>query len=1021
MRYNLQGFYQYLLVVIICCLQFNSFSQELASINKIEPKEGIDQNYKPNALQKFLKVKDITVSGKVTSEEDGSGLPGVNVVVMGTTVGTTVGTVTDIEGNYNLNVADENATLVFSFIGFTTQEVPINNRAVIDVTLATDVTSLDEVVVVGYGTQEKREITSAVASVQAEDFNAGNVNNPSQLIQGKVAGLIIAKPGGDPLGGFNIRLRGTASATGSTEPLIIIDGVPGADLSNIDPNDIASMDVLKDGSAAAIYGTRATNGVILVTTKSGQAGEPVISYNGYVSTEQVANRTDVLTPSEYRGLVTDPEFAYANENLDLGSSTDWFETITRTPISHVHNVSLSGGSQNTTYRVSLNYRDIQGLALNSGFDQLNGRLNLTQKALDGRLTLSMILGNTTRNFQETDDNAFRMATIYNPTAPVYDARFPEYGGYYQSPGSFNYENPLAIVEQITNEGIEKSSTANFRADYELFEGLTAGAFYSIQRDTEQRGFYAPKDAYTIGFNSNGRASRNMDEESNQLFEATLNFDRDFGNSNVKALAGYSYQYLTNEGFGISAGNFLTDFFTYNNLGASEDIAQGINPQFGSFKESSKLVAFFGRVNYSFEDTYYLSAIVRREGSSKFGAANKWAWFPAISGGININNLVDIPFVDLLKFRVGYGVTGSLPEDNYVSLERLRPGGFFLYNGSYIQTYSPGSNPNPFLQWETKGEINVGLDFTMFDFRLSGSIDVYNRNTTDLLYPVPVPTPPYLFNTLLTNLGELNNKGIEVAMNGTPLQKDDFSWDAAFNFAFNRTKIVSLSSEEFDFGDQQFRSNLGSPGLNATQLVRLKEGEPLGQIWGPVYGGIGEDGEWILEDTNDDGTFNNADEQVIGNGLPDFTFGINNTFRYKNIDLNFFFRGTLGHDLVNTYRAFYEVPKVISSYNILASALEGDISRLREDARFSSFHVEDASFLRLDNATIGYNFDVGNINHLSNFRLYLSAQNLFNITNYSGIDPEVRFDDNGDQLAPGIERRNTYFLNRSFTLGVNVSF
>ncbi len=973
-------------------------------------------------LSVMLYAQGTTVSGTVTSPEEGA-LPGVNVLVKGTSTGT----VTDIDGKYSLNVPQGNDVLVFSSIGYETQEVTIGSRTAIDVSLRTDVQSLEEIVVVGYGTQEKKEITSAITSVKAEEFNGGNINNPSQLIQGKVAGLVIAKPGGDPTGNFNIRLRGTSSATGNTSPLIIVDGVPGADLNSIDPNDIASIDVLKDGSAAAIYGTRATNGVILVTTKTGQSGEPKISYNGYISTETIARRVNVLKPDEYRALVRNPEFAYSNPALDLGASTDWFEAITRNPITHVHNLSLSGGTEKTTYRVSLNYRDIQALARNSGFNQLNGRLNLRQKAINDRLTFDIVLGTTNRNldgFDEPEDNtnpAFRFATIYNPTAPIYsdDEAFIPYGGYYQAAGSFNYENPVAITEQITFNGLKRNITGNFRAGFELIDGLTASAFYSTQRDNEQRNFYAPKNAYTIGLNSNGRAQRFMRENLNQLFETTLNLDKAVGESNITALLGYSYQYLTSENFNVAVGNFLTDAFTYNNLGASEDLARDIAPGFGSFKESSTLIAGFGRVNYAYKDLINVQGIVRREGSSKFGAENKYAWFPAVSAGININSLIDIPAVDLLKFRVGYGVTGSLPEQNYVSLARLRPVGSFFYRGNYIAAYGPASNPNPFLKWERKGEINVGVDFTMFDFRLNGSIDVYNRTTTDLLYNVPVPVPPNQFGESLLNLGELNNKGIEVTLNGNVIDQEDFTYDAGFNFALNRTELVSLSSEEFDFGDEQFRANLGSPGLNSTPLIRVKEGEPLGQIWGPVYEGVTQDGKWDLVDFNNDSTIDRADERVIGNGLPNFTFGLNNTFRYQRLDLNFFLRGSVGHDLVNTFRAFYEVPKVISSYNILQSATEGEISRLTEDAKFSSYHVENASFLRLDNATLGYTFDVANINFLSQLRVYVAAQNLFTLTNYTGVDPEVRFDDGGDQLAPGIERRDTYFLNRAFTFGVNI--
>lgn len=978
-------------------------------------------------LTGVLYAQEKTVTGTVTATEEGA-LPGVNVLLKGTSTGT----VTDLDGNFRLSVPEAGGTLVFSSIGYANQEVAIGNQSTIDITLAEDIKALDEIVVIGYGTQEKKEITSAVTSVKAEDFNGGNVNNPSQLIQGKVAGLVIARPGGDPSGNFNIRLRGTSSASGSTSPLIIIDGVPGADLNSVDPSDIASIDVLKDGSAAAIYGTRATNGVILVTTKSGSVGEPKINYNGYVATDVIGSQVDVLTASEYRQLVNDPNFAFYNPNLDLGSSTDWFDEVTQLPISQVHNLALSGGTEKTTYRVSLNYRDIEALGKNSGFDQLNSRLNLRQKALNDRLTFDVILGITNRNlggFDQPDvgdiglnngNPAFRFATIYNPTAPIFQDD-PIYGGFYQAAGSFNYNNPRAIVEQQRFDGIQRNITSNFRASVELIEGLNVSAFYSTQRDNTQVNFYSPKNDYAGGFNSNGQALRAMREELNQLFESTLNLDKEVGNnSSIEALLGYSYQYLTDESFSISAGNFLTDQFTYNNIGASEDLARNINPNFGSGKQSSTLVAGFARVNFNYNDLFYVQGVVRREGSSKFGANNKWAWFPAASAGVNIANLVTIPQVDELKFRVGYGITGSLPDANYVSLPRLTPvGGRFFYNGNYIQSYGPGSNPNPDLKWETKSEINVGIDFSLLNYRIEGSVDVYNRTTTDLIYPVQVPVPPNQFPTSLLNLGELNNRGVEITLNADVARGDGFNYSAGFNFALNRTRLVALSNDEFDFGDQRLIANLGAPGLNSTNLIRLKEGEPLGQIWGPQYVGISDEGRWIFEDLNGDDKIDGNDETVIGNGLPDFTLGLNNTFSYGPWDLNFFIRGSFGHDLVNTFRAFYEVPKVINSYNVLKSATEGDVRFLTEDARFSSYHVEDASFLRLDNATLGYNFNVESIEFLSQIRVYVAAQNLFTITNYSGVDPEVRFDDGGNQLAPGIERRDTYFLNRTFTLGLNV--
>ncbi|HEY0654847.1 MAG TPA: TonB-dependent receptor [Chryseosolibacter sp.] len=963
-----------------------------------------------------------TVTGKVTSADDGTGLPGVNVIEKGTNNGTA----TDAEGNYSINVGN-NATLVFSFVGYTSQEVVVGTQSTINSSLASDVTSLSEVVVVGYGTQEKKEITSAVSSVKAEDFNKGTVNDPVQLLQGKVAGLNITRPGGDPNAGFNIRLRGVSTFGANSSPLVVIDGVIGGSLSTVDPNDIASIDVLKDASAAAIYGSRGGSGVILVTTKSGKSGKVTVEYNGSIAAENVARTIETMSADEYRQVPG---------ARDLGADTDWLDLVTRTGISHVHNLSLGGGTPSTTYRASVNVRDANGVGLKSGFQQINARLNLSQKALKDRATFALNLSTTTRESQYGFAESFNYAIIANPTMPVYDNTTTSataggnYGGYAER-DIFDFFNPLSIVEQNERDGQDLRLLASLRGEYDFSDfinGLRFSLFYSQQNETDLRGSYNRKTAKFGGRNGLGGAGRRTDRRFNELFEATLNYDKTFSDLNVTLLGGYSYQDFFNEGFGASGGNFLTDAFTYNNLGAALEFDNGLGNVF-SYADANKLIAFFGRANFNFKETYFLSAALRYEGSSRFGANNKWGAFPAVSAGATLSNLFDLPAINSLKLRASYGVTGNQPNASYISLQRFGRTGSFFINGAYVDSYGPISNPNPDLQWETKEEIDFGVDFALLDNKLTGTIDYYTRNTRDLLLEVNVPQPPNLNRTTILNIGEIQNSGIELALNYQAVNNGDFIWTVGGNISTFDTKIVSLSSGDgaLSFGGEGgvlYQAGMGSPGQNETELVRVKEGGPLGEIWGPVQVGVNANGTPAFQDLNGDGSYCDCDDDrtVIGQGLPDFTVGFNNSITWKNFDVNIFFRGAFGHDLVNSYRGFYENNEVttVGNYNVVKTKYyDPSITK----AVVNSTHVEDADFIRLDNMTIGYNFPMkGNVNKL---RFFVSGQNLFTITGYTGIDPEVRYVDSepdpDNPLAPGIERRSTYFTTRVFTFGVNLGF
>lgn len=966
-----------------------------------------------------------TITGKVTDSTTGEPLIGANILV----IGTSTGTVTDIDGAYSLDVPEGATQLEFTYTGYGAERVALGSSNTIDVAL-TPGQALEEIVVVGYGTQKSKEVTSAISSVKEEEFNKGNVSNPAQLLQGKVAGLAISRAGGDPNKAFNIRLRGLSTVGANTSPLIIIDGVIGADLSTVDPNDIASIDVLKDGSAAAIYGTRGASGVIIITTKKGQQGAVNVDYNGFVTSDFVAKSVDVLTADQYRNFKGGPDGSI--RGTDVGSNTDWFKEITRTGLSQVHNLALSGGSQNTTYRISGNYRDNQGVALNTGFQQLNARLSLTQKALQNRLSLSFNFSGTSRNEKLGFNDAFRYATVYNPTAPILDPSNLTYAGYYQQ-AAFDYYNPVAILEQNKNDRQRNIVLINGRADYKLLNNLTLSASYSRERTTQNTNTYYNKNSYWIGADRNGLANLTEDLTQTDLFESTAEYNQDFGGLQFRLLGGYSFQQYNFQGSGINGGNFLTNAFTYNNVSTAQDFQNGRGTVY-SYRNDYRLIAFFGRVNLNFNNNYFLTASLRREGTSRFGIDNRWGYFPAVSGGVNLSNLFKIAGVDNLKLRVGYGVTGNIPSQSYLSLLRFGRVGNFIVNGNWMPSYGPASNPNPDLKWETKNDISAGLDFGLMNYRLTGSLDYYTTTTNDLILNYNVPVPPNLYPTTYANVGQLRNSGLELVLNYNVIAKPNFTWTTTLNGTYYlENKIVSLSKGSFNFGGVRDIGDLGSPGQNGTPLIRIEEGKEIGQIWGLEYAGVSQEGSWIFADVNGDGVANGDpnDRTVIGHGLPKGQIGWNNTFTTHNFDLSFFLDGYFGHDLLNSFRAFYEAPNAIGGYNILASVLDDPaLVRLKDAPKLSSLHVENASFIRLNNATIGYNFKLPSGASFRKIRLYLTGERLFYITGYKGVDPEPRFSDSdatdgntGDlgPLAPGIDRRNTWYRTAAVTFGVQFGF
>lgn len=962
-------------------------------------------------------AQDRPITGTVKSSEDGRALPGVTVLQKGTSKGT----VTDLNGNFSITVP-EGATLVFSFVGLSTQEVPIGTSNVIDVILEPDYARLDEIVVIGYGTQKKADVTSSITTVKSDDFVKGAVKDAAQLIQGKVAGLSVTTPSGNPVSEAQIMLRGITSIYTDATPLILIDGVPG-NLNTVAPENIESIDVLKDGSAAAIYGTRGTNGVILITTEKMQGIMPAtIEYSAYTSTQTIAKKAEFLMADDYRRLI-----AQGEPLTDYGATTDWFDEITRTPVSHMHHLVLKGGNGKTNYIGSVNYKYSQGIFKNSDVNRINSRLDVNHSMFDGILSANInILGGSEKYWAGGDGYSFnttiyRQALIRNPTDAIKDAN----GDWVEHPGVFQYENPVAWLKETDGE----NRNQNFRLSGSLtlnpISGLKTKLLLSTHYWNQTRGYSETKNHISnVRDGLNGYASRGSSSSIDNLLELTAEYNKAIDRHRFTLLGGYSYQDYVGENFWINNRDFPTDAFSYNNMDQGNGLLDGLAGM-DSYKSSSKLIGFFGRVNYSYADRYLLMASVRREGSSKFGENNQWGTFPAVSVGWRISNepfLQSLAFVDELKLRAGYGVTGTEPNDPYMSLTRLTYGNRILVDGEWIREIRPSSNPNPDLRWERKAETNIGLDFALFESRVSGTIDVYKRNTKDMLWNYQVPTPPYLYNSIIANVGEIENKGVEVLLQLVPVRTPNFDWISSFNYSTNSNKLVSLTNDKFQTTNDFFDTGYtGDPIQQSTHRVKI--GGPIGDFYGYKSIDIDDSGIWIIEDVDGNPVTSNLkttdDKKILGNGLPKHYASWNNTFRYKNFDLNITMRGAFGFQILNFQRMFYENPTINIRYNVLESAYDNVYgkNKLEDTQEYVSYYIEDGDYWKIDNIILGYTFNVDNVNFIDKARVYVSGLNMFTITGYKGVDPEV----NRMGLSPGNDERDKYPTTRTYSFGINLTF
>lgn len=966
-----------------------------------------------------------TITGTVLDASFGDPVPGATVLIKGTTRGTA----TDLDGKFSLPIQSGDQILVVSFVGYLAQEVEIGNQSTFTINLAEDVQSLQEAVVIGYGSQDRKEITSSVVSIKPEDFNRGNVSNPAQLLQGKVAGLSITRPGGNPNGGFNVRLRGLSTFGANSSPLIVLDGVIGASLDNVDPNDIQSIDVLKDGSAAAIYGARGSSGVILITTtrQGSKDGRVNVAINTFGTLDQATNLIPILSAEEFVG----------RGGVDFGSNTDWRNELINDSYSYTTNATVSGGYDKTNYSASVNYRNNQGIVNGVSNERLNTRLNLSQSALNDKLRMNVNLSFSTIDEESINDAAFRYATIYNPTAPIFEdtENSKRFGGYFQR-DLFDFFNPVALANQQKFVKERKTALTSYRAEYDILPNLTIAAQYSQDRTNTLGGDFWAREDFQVGFGAKGSAQRRTDDRSQKIFESTLRFEKDLSSKlNMTLLGGVAFQNTTNQGFNTRVRQYLFDQ-GWNNLGGGA-IRVGNNTNVASYANEDQLNSVFGRANFNYNNMFFLSASVRAETYSGFGPNNQTGVFPAASLGADFTQLFDMGIFSAFKPRVSYGVTGNLPPSPTLALgafgngNRIDLDGDPLTNNDIYVGLNQLSNPNRDLKWETKTEINYGIDFALWNNKVTGSMDYYTRNIADLLFNVPVatggpnPFDPGRFNTASTtwiNLAELRAAGFEFAVGVNNIDLGGgVKWSPNLNFTiYDKTKIESLSAGDLGFEELRVATP-GSPGQNNNFIIYNRVGQTLGDFYGPRLTEINEAGEYVLS-TTDPNQF-----ERLGNGLPKGEFGFANSFTYGQWNLNVFLRGAWGHDLYNSYRGFYEnADGASNTWNSVVTSLTPTAPLVTSVPTFNSSFVEDASFIRLDNMELGYNFKTKSAN-ISNFRVYFAGQNLFTITNYTGVDPEVRTNDSENTngfttaLSPGIERRNTYFQTRSFTLGLTLNF
>lgn len=985
-------------------------------------------------LNSTLAFAQNQVNGIVT-DKTGEPLIGVNVVEKGTTNGV----ITDFNGQFTLNVA-QGKTLVFSYVGYTTQEITVKGSS-LKIIMEEDSKTLDEVVVVGYGSMSRKDVTSSITTVKADKLNVGVYSDPGQLLQGKVPGLTVVQSSDPTSGTASISLRGASSLrTGAAmEPYYVIDGIPGMSLSLIAPEDIESIDVLRDASATAIYGSKAANGVILITTKKGSKSEHTsVNYSAYLAFDNIAKRLDMMTADELRTYAKENNITLPN---DKGANTNWNDEVLRTAISHNHNVSINGGSEKTQYSASMSYQNKQGIVRGTDFERFGGRAFLQTKALNDRLTLAFNVNaaqskGTTVDSAKDGQSVFDAMNYYSPLVPVTNAD----GSWYSDKTISQNFNPVSMINEDTFENNKKLLQGTAKGTLDITKDLKWNLSLSYQDEQYiWNEYHTSKSQYNT---RNGEAKRIATENKKIILETYINYDHTFANIHKLGLmAGYSWeQNDDNDSFGLDVYDFYNDNTTFYNLNLANKMDWqngGITSNNNGHLETLRMISFYGRINYSFNSKYLLQATIRRDGSSAFGKNNRWGTFPSASLAWRMSEekfIKDLNVFDDLKFRVGYGVSGnSLGFGAYSAIQTYSTSGWFNYtnaNGTQnsYHTLAAASNANPDLKWERTAMLNIGLDFSFFGGRLGGTIEYYDKRTSDLIYTYEVSTNRYPFGTMPANVGDISNKGIEFTINATPIQTKNFSWQTSLNLSHNKNNVESISNSEYSV-DYIRAADPEIAGYSSNADVqRIMEGHPIGTFYTYEWAGYNnqgvsifyvhdpETGERTGETTTDPET--DRDRTITGCAQPDLNLGWSNNFQYKNWNLDLFFTGVLGQDIYNaTAEQYSNVSFVKEGRNVLKSVATEHRATDTQSQAPSNRWIENGSYFRLSSVSLGYTF--GKIgNWINSLKLYATCNNVFTITGYSGRDPEI----NLGGLEPGMDRRTNYYpRTRSFMIGVNMNF
>jgi TonB-linked SusC/RagA family outer membrane protein len=1001
----------------------------------------------------------IEVKGRVTSLDNSESLPGASVVQKGTTNGT----VTDGDGNYKLSVPAD-AVLVFSFIGYMEEEIAVGNRTAVDMVLSPDLTTLTEVVVVGYGTVKKSDVTGAVVSLKPADLSPGANMNIEQTLQGRVAGVQITQNSGEPGSGMTVRIRGVSSILASNDPLYVIDGMPvnnsspigpagvsGAStntnvrnpLNGMNPADIESIEVLKDASATAIYGSRGSNGVILITTKKGTAGGMKIDYNVQYGVQKAANKLDLLTGQQYHDVlnsIIDAGGGVASERVaDNVVNTDWQDQMYRSPLFASHDLNISGGKDNTRYYTSLGYFSQDGVMKNSGTKRYNLRINLENAvakkyAIGFNLNTSYIHDDIPSVGLGINENASALyaALSYDPSAPVYDAQ-----GKYNHPTSMgtNLDNPVAILNGQTSHANSFRTFGTVYGEYYLMPGLSVKARVSGDVNTSRRNTWIDPST-TIGASFGGIGQINTGTVTHYMGEGTLNYNKQFGDNHaINGVVGLTYEKFGNESFGGTGKGYTSPDLTYDAIGSGNAALNSI----GSNRETNVLVSYLGRVNYSFKDRYLLTVSLRADGSSRFGSNNKFGYFPSMAAAWKIHEesfMQQFSFVDELKLRASYGTVGnqSIPNYRYMSTYIAASAGP-VFNGARTTRFYPSRLQNPDLKWESSTQADIGIDFSLFGRRLSGSVEYYSRKTTDLLLDVPKPASTGYPNRT-ENVGSMRNSGVEVMLSGDIVRSDKFTWTLGGNFATVKNRVLDLGPvNEILIGGA---GSVGTAGI-------VKPGESIGSYYGYRVLGVwqqGDDftgypaavkpGDFKYADGSGNKTSDAADREVLAKSVPSFTYGFNTTFRYGNVSLAAFMEGSYGASILNSAAVDTYFPFSFRR-NRLAEPLLNRWTPENPTNKYPSFlnptsqggqqlvnsrTVEKSSYLRMQSVRLNYNINVNKA--IKRIQVFVTGQNLFTITNYTGVDPAANSVPGSNGNVVKIDY-SAYPFVRTYMIGANFQF